>query len=309
MFGNGETEDDESMQKGTSLVSRRRVMRALGATGGAAFFGSFSTSAVASEPPKRSTSVTRIPRDDLPEVAHDTIQKKDIKNIIGQGMENAVEDGTAIQAEGDDLSNIIFTRESSRAEALADYSNLREDELLFSAVRHDLQNGNEMVVAAFASGGKELLVSYSYDRVQDGVQNRAVLYNIVTDTGGKFPKLTPVSRSVNGSEPVPVSEVDTGSVSAQSSDCDDPCGGCYGAPPGDPDHGKFLDASCRESIDLGCVYNNCGTATSCCIGGPVPCAVCLVLFCGGALYTCCPEDPEEQCIDCLSGSDGPCNSI
>lgn len=183
------------------------------------------------------------------------------------------------------------------------------DEMVVKAARHELENGNVLTSAAFAIGGDRLLVYRSFDRLQNGLESKVELFDVTDTDGRRYPTISPGERSVNGSEPRAVSAVDTSDVST-SATCDDPCGGCHGAPPGDPDHGEFTDASCRESIDLVCVGDNCKDCTGYCTGGPIACAACLVLLCTfWSLVECCPEDPETQCIDCLSGSDGPCNEI
>lgn len=287
-------------------ISRRRVLQSVGASG-MAFAGTslFATSVAAGGSPSPSVASTdAITGDELGRVVRAVASDENVSNVMGRAWVAQVQRADVVAE-----TRPVSTAAGSRYSVTVHRIDTSGQDVVVKAARHALENGNELTVAALAIGEDRLLVYRSFDRLQNGRKSGAELYDVQKDAESEYPMISAVERSINGSKPKQVSEVDDSGVST-SAECDDPCGGCYGAPPGSNDHGYFTDASCRESIDLGCVGQNCSTCGFICLGGPAVCAACLVVMCTfWSLVNCCPEDPETQCLKCLSGSDGNCNNF
>lgn len=286
-------------------IQRRTILRSIGASGVTlAGAGLLSSSAAAGSSSSPVTNTEAIGGDELVQVVQTAMSDQNVSNVMTAGWVADVQNAGIVEkrAQGPEV-------ESGRNPVSVHTADTGEREIVVKAARHQLENGNELTVAGFAIRDERLLVYRDFARRQNGRKTKAELFDIQETEAGTHPRITPVKRSINGERPKLVSEVD-GSSYTTSDECDDPCGGCYGAPPGSNDHGYFTDASCRESIDLGCVGQNCTACGFICLGGPAVCAACLVVMCGfWSFVNCCPEDPETQCLKCLSGSDGNCNNF
>lgn len=292
---------DETVEERSHIpVNRRKVLKAIGAAGGVAVAGRFASPAQASGSATESASTTRIEREKITDLARQLVRQDDVANVITSGMREVIESGRAVELQANDPSSTVFSR-GSRSEVKANgVNNLAGDDVLVMGGRHILKNENMMTSVAFVSGNGQVLAYRGYELVEDGIKDKALLYNVVED------KLSVETTSYNGAEPRPVPEVKPSDVTKPLEDVcpPDPCGGCHPSdrPGRGGDYGEYAQAVCNTSLSLDClIYSGACPAcvASCPVAGPA-CIACAIAMCASALARCC-DGLETECLNCGCG--------
>lgn len=310
--------DEPAENSRSGPVNRRRFVKALGTAGGGAIAGSMFASSTQAAARGQSPTVDEelVTGDELVQLARNSATQEDVDEVMNAAMQETVREGSAVEVTNASKDGIVFTQGSPRTAKENGVSDLSGDAVFVQAAEHTLANGEVKTRMAYLNSDGQALGYFKHER-SAGNTNRAILWDIIEDEDS--PKLSMETWSVNGEEPVPVSEMD-GSLGSKldgdqvsshvtSDPCEgDPCGGCHGAPPGG-DHGESLQATCNGHIDLNCVRSvyKCYKCTqSCPAGGPLVCAACILIFCGANVaYSCCVDGGfSHHCAACGCGA--PC---
>lgn len=287
-----ETRVDETNDIDRLPVSRRGVMRALGAAGGAGIVSGLGSPAAAASAPTASSEVEQITGKELGRLARTVAGHADVRNVMGPVMRETVRRGRIVEVAEHGTSNAVITRGPVKTAKANGTRRLAENDVHVNAARHVLVNGNEMVAVAIVTAEGQALTYYEYAEAENGVKQKAELWNIVEKEDDFDLSLEEASYNGALSQPVPKTSGDL--VLAQSSD---PCGGCHCSSRSDPDPGYELGTECAYSPDvLNCVMSTAGCAACKSCGSLYTCAACVLVFCSYALYVCC--DGQEACVKC-----------
>ncbi|MDG5821883.1 hypothetical protein [Natronococcus sp. A-GB7] len=291
-------------------ISRRNVLRMIGSGGAASIVGSSTAYAATA----KEDSIEPITGENLGEVVREVAAKDDIINVMGRAWSETVRSTHVSEVPHDEHPQHDDLFDGKGPEKMAPHAVDTADEITVYAVDKELDDGNKVTSVAFET--EDRVISYhEYEKVHNAVQTIAQEFQIQETENKKWPTVSIEDRSVNGEEPVPVTEVTNEKSDddlVANSDCEDPCGGCYGAPPG-ASNGQSLHVTCSGSFDIDCALNSLGCGwckTSCTPATIGVCVTCIVIFCGiGVVRSCCDETVTDTCVECGCGSCGVCDEI
>lgn len=291
--------DEAEKAERYSPVNRRRFVKSLGAASGAMFTSSSVVSASSSSLPIRTTGDPQpVSGDNLGRLVRSVAGEDDIVNLMGKAWSaQARTADVAGMPQDDHPLGDDHPRNGEQPEQNVPPQHAlgvnNDSEVVIGATKHQLEDDNNMTIVAFVIDYEQILAFYEYDRAENGVKNKAELWNIIEGEGDGGLSLE--DASYNGELIRPVSEMQDDDVSTQS---DDPCGGCECSGRGDLDGGYELDNVCATDPNVYSCLMSSGSCAVC-----VPCSIlwqclsCAILSCPYAVYACC-GGTEEACVRC-----------
>lgn len=258
---------DENEESSDSF-NRRSFVKALGGAGGAAVTGGMFTSQAQATTPLQSSSKNRKPitGDELNQLTRKASAQKDVKNVMDTTMRETVQSGTTMKLSHSGSTNRGVTQGPPHTAEGNGPTDLGENEVIVSAVRHTLENGNEMTALAYVTDS-EAILSRRFKEFEDGVKQKASRWKIGGETV-EDASLELLQASANG-------ELMTSSGFATMA-----CSGCNGLPGG----GKTRTGQCTN-YNVVCLAScsACGVAKGC-----TPCLIaCVTTWCAWLLSRCC----------------------
>lgn len=274
---------NETKERSTSF-NRRSFVKALGGVGGAAITSSvFSSSAQAAAPQQLpSKSRKSIPIDELDQLARTVAEQEDVTNVMDATMRKTVQSGTAVEVSHSGPTDmVIITRDPSHIDKENGLDDRTEDDIVVSAARHTLENGNKMTALAYVTDS-EAIWSRRFKEIEGGVKRKATRWKIDGETVEEA-RIELLQSSANGKLTKSPSDFTTTSH----------CSGCNGL--GD---GYFHTSNCTN-YDLVCLSAcaGCDIVSGC----PACLIACVGTWCSWLLTRCC-NNWNDYCQACTAGS-------
>jgi len=279
------SEDYETKEtERTTSVNRRRFVKALGMTGGAAVSGSVFSSPAKAAPSGQSSSVSKcsVTGDELNNFIHNIMKHDDIINIIDMTFREVVQEGTITGVSHNGPTDVaIITSDPSPNMQENSLDDLAKNDMIVSAARHTRKSGNKLTAITFVTGGGKVVWYHKYDTKENGVKTKSRLLNFDVDKNIDDVRLVAEKTSVNGTL--------TKSPSAF------PNGHCPGCVVG-PRLGGYRSIQPCKKYDGFCLGSCCAACGGC--KGCLPCTVaCAMTWCIGCMGYCC-EEYGHDCQEC-----------
>ena len=257
----------------SSNLTRRRIVRSIGAVGGISFTSGalVSSTGATLTAPSDSDNPEPVSTDELQTLVTATASADDVVNVMG--------DDWAEEAEERGLSKAPEEYQSD--DTGTNYTiTVAGDEYLVNAVTHTMESGSELTAVGFATEA-QVLYFYEYDEVEDGIETKAKLWEVSGGTNVDDVTLRPRETSINGSL-------------VQSPGTDGDCEGCSPGPGGGGYRGR------EECVDfnLSCAIASCASCAFVCTS-VIKCLACLGIYCPFVIALCCDEK-ETTCSRCVS---------
>lgn len=275
MSENTNSARDRGEESKDEPVSRRQVVKAIGAVGGAGMAGPFISGARANPGHPKSASKERVTGNELKRLIRKITRQEDVKNLMPSAIRQTVMTGNVVAKSRTDHQMTELKPGSTGAP-----SN-RGSGVIVGAVRHSLDNGNVMLAVAYVTESVAIWF-HRYGEMQNGRKTVAMRWDVSVGETVEDSSLSLQGTSTNGKLPKSPDQFTTTS-------------GCSGCDPGPSGGGYMEDEKCTD-LDVECAARSCVACGTC--GTSVLCLLsCLGIYCPWVIATCC-TNWETECVTC-----------